>query len=560
MIFRRPHDLLAMTICFSVVTAASATQTVFLDFDTFTEPGEHVYSPPERMAILDELAEIYSPFAIDFTLTDPGAFLASRILFNTDAFGSAESIDFLNLDDDDTAKVNGPGVLSLFDGMVHPDGRPVSIDPLTGEYPVDMIVRASAVTAAHELGHLLGLRHHDGFGPIGTGISVAPTSYTPSYPGPAAAPFTSNHIMGMNSSVALSPENLFGELWLGQRSAIKLAFNEGGGALTMEDDGDHNFLPLTQTMDLGEVIVPNTLHPPEPGAVDGPAYSVDVGVLFGSLEESEFVPGTTETDYYSFSAVEGQLATVEVISHVMRSTEGGRIDDWIDPAVYLLDGTTFLPLGYESSPDAFNDDQFESLDAILFDVEIPYTGDFVLEVGSGAGMGLDTGDYELLVYLFTRTESICDFDDNATCDVDDLDLLLAVGPIDGGVAVDPASALFDLNGDLVIDLVDRDLWLEAAGTVNGFDAAYLLGDANLDGAVNGADYIIWNSSKFTTGTAWSRGDFNGDGVINGADFLIWNANKFTAIGDSLLSVPEPTSSCAIWIVGLGLLLRSRCHG
>jgi hypothetical protein len=198
-----------------------------------------------------------------------------------------------------------------------------------------------------------------------------------------------------------------------------------------------------------------------------------------------------------------------------------------------------LPLGYESSPDAFNDDQFESLDAILFDVEIPYTGDFVLEVGSGAGMGLDTGDYELLVYLFTRTESICDFDDNATCDVDDLDLLLAVGPIDGGVAVDPASALFDLNGDLVIDLVDRDLWLEAAGTVNGFDAAYLLGDANLDGAVNGADYIIWNSSKFTTGTAWSRGDFN---------------------GDSLLSVPEPTSSCAIWIVGLGLLLRSRCHG
>ena len=56
--------------------------------------------------------------------------------------------------------------------------------------------------------------------------------------------------------------------------------------------------------------------------------------------------------------------------------------------------------------------------------------------------------------------------------------------------------------------------------------AYLLGDANLDGTVDGVDFLIWNQYKFTSTTAWTRGDFTVDATIDGGDFLVWNIAKF----------------------------------
>jgi len=67
----------------------------------------------------------------------------------------------------------------------------------------------------------------------------------------------------------------------------------------------------------------------------------------------------------------------------------------------------------------------------------------------------------------------------------------------------------------------------------------LLGDANLDGTVDGQDFLLWNSSKFQSGASWADGDFDGDGITDGQDFLIWNANKFASF-DMVSAVPEPT--------------------
>ena len=67
----------------------------------------------------------------------------------------------------------------------------------------------------------------------------------------------------------------------------------------------------------------------------------------------------------------------------------------------------------------------------------------------------------------------------------------------------------------------------------------LPGDANGDGTVDGADFLIWNDSKFTTGNDWTTGDFNGDGATDGSDFLLWNDFKFTSV-DNVSTVPEPT--------------------
>ncbi len=142
---------------------------------------------------------------------------------------------------------------------------------------------------------------------------------------------------------------------------------------------------------------------------------------------------------------------------------------------------------------------------------------------------------------------VCDFDSDSDCDLADLNQLLVQGPISEGVAVTPGSnGQFDLNLDGVIDLLDRDFWLSSAATENGLGSPYKLGDANLDGTVDGQDFLAWNGSKFSERLRWNLGDFNGDGNVNGTDFLAWNANKFTSAG--VTAVPEPLTSRGVALV------------
>ncbi len=133
----------------------------------------------------------------------------------------------------------------------------------------------------------------------------------------------------------------------------------------------------------------------------------------------------------------------------------------------------------------------------------------------------------------------CDFSSDSACNIDDLNAMLAVGPIAPGVAVTPGiNDQFDLTGDGVIDNADADQWLGDAATVNGFGSPYKRGDANLDGVVDGQDFILWNASKFTNSLLWDNGEVNGDGVVDGQDFILWNANKFTS-SDGASAIPEP---------------------
>jgi hypothetical protein len=81
------------------------------------------------------------------------------------------------------------------------------------------------------------------------------------------------------------------------------------------------------------------------------------------------------------------------------------------------------------------------------------------------------------------------------------------------------SLRFDLNGDNAVNAEDRHyLIYEMLQT--------RLGDANLDGQVDGSDFAIWQSNVFQPSGRWSQGDFNGDGLTDVADFNVWLANRF----------------------------------
>lgn len=118
-----------------------------------------------------------------------------------------------------------------------------------------------------------------------------------------------------------------------------------------------------------------------------------------------------------------------------------------------------------------------------------------------------------------------DFNEDGVHDCIDIDMLVAE------IVASTNSLAFDLDSNGMVDIADRDLWLAEAGSINlSSQSTYLIGDANLDGAVDGNDFLVWNANKFNSVAAWCSGDFSANGVIDGADFLLWNANKFMNAG------------------------------
>jgi fibronectin-binding autotransporter adhesin len=100
----------------------------------------------------------------------------------------------------------------------------------------------------------------------------------------------------------------------------------------------------------------------------------------------------------------------------------------------------------------------------------------------------------------------------------------------------------------------------------------LLGDADLNGIVNGTDFAIL-AANFNKGvTGWDQGDFDYNNIVNGSDFadLAANFNKgasgadavaaldtFAAANGLLADVPEPATLSLFCVAGMGLLHRRR---
>ena len=148
-----------------------------------------------------------------------------------------------------------------------------------------------------------------------------------------------------------------------------------------------------------------------------------------------------------------------------------------------------------------------------------------------------------------------DFNGDGTLDCADIDDLI------GAIAAQTNDPAFDLTGDGQVSLADRDQWLADAGAVNlGAGLAYLAGDANLDGVVDGQDFLAWNANKFTSRPEWCLGDFNADGAVDGQDFIEWNGNKFQASTDATLFVPEPSVTSLVGLMLLATLGLYRSSG
>ena len=114
----------------------------------------------------------------------------------------------------------------------------------------------------------------------------------------------------------------------------------------------------------------------------------------------------------------------------------------------------------------------------------------------------------------------CSVDGDSDCDIEDIDALITE------IAAGTNNPLYDLTDDDLVNLADRDRWLEDAGAMNLMSGnPYPLADSNLDGIVNAQDFEAWQLNRFSSTSTWSQADWNADGFTEGRDLLIWNANK-----------------------------------
>ncbi len=162
------------------------------------------------------------------------------------------------------------------------------------------------------------------------------------------------------------------------------------------------------------------------------------------------------------------------------------------------------------------------------------------------------GNTEAWRVVLSPKEIPVDLNKDGSVDVADADVLV------GEILAGADNAAFDVSGDGVVDQTDLTDWLFHAATHNGFSAAYLLGDSDLDGTVMSADLnslaLNWQQKVST----WSDGDFTADGRVDSADLnaLALNWQQIVPMASTVsAAVPEPSTWLLLTIAGLTPIWR-----
>ncbi|HVK09974.1 MAG TPA: PKD domain-containing protein [Gemmataceae bacterium] len=365
---------------------AGVTQVVYLDFDSDTAGSDRAYTQTDRDAVHARLEANYGLFGFRFTQARPAAGPYTTVFFNKTPYfvngiaqpgGIADEVDWRNLNLGGTVSIDVNAFLGYSTrGQVAPT--------------VANWVALSATVAAHELGHLVGLRHFDSFGPVGSGVygPAVAAGFLPAYPGPTAAVDTPLHVMSSPASTRSDLLAATGDTFFGVREAVKLAFSDTG-RVTPEATAFHGDRDHAQPLVLNDLTVPNTVRA---GTEAGFALSVQAAAVIGAIDRPAL--GPSENDWYSFSAAAGEVMTIELLSRTLARASNG-----IDSVLRVFSAAG-LPVSYYGWP-AEADDTSENQDALILDLRIPADGTYYVEVDTYFDVTVpdeDVGQYELFLY------------------------------------------------------------------------------------------------------------------------------------------------------------------
>jgi Ca2+-binding RTX toxin-like protein len=375
----------------TAATSNGRVQNVYLDFDTETDVsvGDHAYTTAERAAVAARLSEIYGAFRVVFVLDVPSSGEYATIQFNKprpeseDSGGWASEIDFGNRNYGGYATVDVNGLLGVVGGP---------------ETTSENIVASSSWVGAHELAHLLGMRHADSFGPPGFGIEAPPGSdgyfIDPVYPGASAAWETDRHIIETPALTGFTLWDLVAPQFFGERESIKLVYNDtapmtpDGDLLVAEQATPHD----TQTLSGAQELLPVPLSLPST-LTHGLNAAKDL--MAGAVAVLGELTATGELDVYRIAGRRGDLLNLQVMSSALDRYQHASSSLDLDAVLTVYDAAGIVV--------ASSDDEFETRDPSIIDFVLPADGTYYIEVKGfyhADGEAADTGSYELFLSRF----------------------------------------------------------------------------------------------------------------------------------------------------------------
>ena len=375
------------------------TQVVYLDFDTETNTAsdtkaERVYTSSDREAVRAAVQAAYTGFPVSVVTTRPAAGEFVTVFFNLtrddgEPGGDSSEIDFGNRSLGGTARVQVNGLLGLA-------GTPADT---TANW-----VNASAWIAAHEVGHLMGLRHADAFGPPGYGVHAPPGGQgksvsdvfagnfiEPGYTGPSAAFETNDHMMATAALTGFTTWDAVDATFFGERESVKLAYaaaaptTADGRLLVAEQTAAHGSLTLagSQVLQPVSIDVPNNLQT---------GLNAGKGLFSAAVNVLGRVAALGEKDVYRIDGRTGDLWNMQVMSTALKRLGS----DTFDATLRIYDASGSLLV--------VSDDESESQDPSVIDFTLPADGTYYLEVSAYDDPAIATdgtgGSYELFAWRF----------------------------------------------------------------------------------------------------------------------------------------------------------------
>lgn len=318
--------------------------------------------PNFKTQIVSRIQAAYAGFSINITDILPAGNFTRLVIGNTGtqsagALGIANEIDFRNHRDNNVVSV-----------LASEHTTPPFFPSTLGFYSQMM-----ANTAAHELGHVLGLMHSD---PVSTFVNAN------------AASVQASEIM--RARVAFNSNNEYAPVRFGDYSRQKLTIATQGVNVQPENAAA-NF------------VFPFGADPARAGDAGGTVATARI--LNFDTNNNDVVLGTlaNDTDAYKFTVPANTFVTAEVFSKALVAgtspTSVGRITDAIDAVLDIVDNTDTViqTVQFTSSLDIDNVAGGDAgSDQLIYRFALPAAGTYAVRVRGGADA---TGDYELYVNI-----------------------------------------------------------------------------------------------------------------------------------------------------------------
>ncbi len=383
--------VIALAVSVSAFETCAAQLNVRLLFDSnwetrmnslATAAGVTNFDASERIVIRNniesQLNTMFGNFNVNFSQSNPGgSFSTIDFGSNTGALGQAP-LDFMNLSVVQTAQVNPANFGFILDEFTGSSNRSLQITQIS---------TALSGTAGHELGHSLGLHHHNSYGTAG----ISPATYN------NTMFLQNNHVMATGPT-GLGETGRETERTFSKWSNLLLEATGGAVVGLHGTTGTAIATTVLQEQDFTAADVGGTLLTAQALILSQmPISSLAAANIASSIETG------TDVDLFSFTMTGAGTVTAETRSSSFYGNS-------IDSVLRILDSNGNLVFGddnilYSSNGFQFGTGTNQSDETYLINVPLTSAGTYFLEVTSFSNT--DTGNYNFVIGLAMAIPEPC---------------------------------------------------------------------------------------------------------------------------------------------------------